>query len=160
MRPLFAAFALFLVARPAVAQGILIRGFAGGAATSSVDREWYTGAGGGVLVDPGTPWVSVGAQGEALISWPYFAGRGAVFGQFNAAPHSTVRPFVLAGAGFGEEGGPLLGGGVEFRVPGSRRGFRVSVEDYVDRYIRYSPGEMQPVKTTGHQVALRAAVLF
>jgi hypothetical protein len=160
MKPFLTVLALLLVAHPAGAQGLAVRGFAGVAATSTVNREWYQGAGGGVTVDLGTPWVGAGAQGEALISWPYFAGRGAVFGQFNAVPRSSVRPFVLAGTGFGEDSGPLVGAGVEVHAPNSRHGFRLSVEDYVHRYTAYSLATLQPVKTTGHQVAVRVALLF
>ena len=48
-------------------------------------------------------------------------------------PKSVVRPFVLAGVGFGESSGPLFGGGVEVGPQGGRLGLRVAVEDYVAR---------------------------
>lgn len=160
MKPLLIVLGLALLATTATAQEAAVRGFAGAAATSSVDREWYAAAGAGVTIDLGTPWLSAGGQGEVLMSWPYFAGRGAVFGQFNALSRSTVRPFVLGGIGFGEESGPLVGGGIELRTPDSRHGVRLTVEDYLIRYDDYSSPALQPVRTTGHQVALRVSVLF
>jgi hypothetical protein len=62
-----------------------------------------------------------------------FAGRGAVFAQGNLLARKPVRPFVLAGVGFGEDGGTLVGAGLEVRSPDTRIGFRVTVEDYVAR---------------------------
>src|SRR5258705_10296833 len=131
-----------------------IRGFASAGVTSDVNDQRFPAFGGGVLVDLGQPWVSAGAQGETFVSWPYFGGRAAVFGQGNLAPKKAVRPFVLAGVGFGEGAGPMFGGGVELRAPNQRLGFRFAVEDYVVRLNGFEGSG------TGHQVALRAAILF
>jgi hypothetical protein len=138
------------------------RGFVGAAVSSNISHDHYAGVGGGVTIDLGTPWISAGGQGEALVSWPYFAGRGALFAQGNLAHTARFRPFVLGGYGFGEDAGPLVGGGVELREPQTRYGFRISVEDYVVRYDAayesYVAGH--PVTRTGHQVAIRASLLF
>ena len=111
--------------------------------------------GGGAVVDLGQPWVSAGAQGEAFMSWPYFAGRGAVFAQGNLLAHKPVRPFVLAGVGFGEDGGTLVGAGLELRSPGTRIGLRVTVEDYFTR-----PSRRYGQQPAVNRIALRAGVLF
>jgi hypothetical protein len=50
--------------------------------------------------------------------------------------------------------GPMFGGGVELRAPNQRLGFRFAVEDYVVRFNGFEGSR------TGHQVALRAAILF
>ena len=131
-----------------------VRGFATAGVTSDVNDQRFPAFGGGAIVDLGQPWVSAGAQGEVFVSWPYFAGRGAVFGQGNLAPKKLVRPFVLAGLGFGEEAGPMFGGGVEVRPPNQRIGFKVTVEDYVIRINGFEGAR------TGHQVAIRAGILF
>jgi hypothetical protein len=131
-------------ASPASAQDL--RGFAGGGVAGTVNSEHFPIFGGGAVADVAQPWISVGGQGEVLISWPYFAGRGAVFGQANLVVRKSLRPFVLVGTGFGEESGPFMfGGGVELRAPNSRYGFRVSVEDNV---------------RTSHQISFRGALLF
>ena len=150
-----AAIGLVLLAGAAPISAQEIRGFASAAASSDVNHQHYPAFGGGVIADLGQPWLSAGAQGEVLVSWPYFAGRGAIFGQGNLAPKGAVRPFVLAGIGFGEEGGPMFGGGVELRAPNQRIGLRVAVEDYVVRFQGY-----QRPWATGHQVAVRAGILF
>jgi len=156
--------ALFLVAAGANASAQDVRGFAGGGVTGTINNEQFPFFGGGAVVDVGQPWVSVGGQGEALMSWPYFAGRGAVFGQANLMVRKPLRPFVLIGAGFGEESGPLMiGGGLELRAPNGRMGFRVSVEDYVKSLDGYDapPGYRYSYPaTTSHQITLRAALLF
>lgn len=137
------------------------RGFLGAAVSSSVNREWYAAVGGGMTIDLGTPWLSGGGQAEALISLPYVAGRGAIFGQFNVIPRSHIRPFVLGGAGFGEDSGRLVGAGIEFRDRANRYGFRMTVEDYLTRYETYSaPPVTRSSVVTGHQIAIRGAMLF
>jgi hypothetical protein len=131
-----------------------LRGFVHGGVTSDVNRQNFPAFGGGIVVNAGQPWVAVGAQGETFFSWPYFAGRGTVFGQGQLRRSGTVRPFVLGGYGWGEEGGPMLGGGVEIRPHEKGVGLRATVEDYivhVDGYFR---------QYTGHQVALRVGVVF
>ncbi|HMC76673.1 MAG TPA: hypothetical protein VKH34_06060, partial [Vicinamibacterales bacterium] len=89
------------------------------------------------------------------VSWPYFAGRGALFAQGNLAPKDQpVRPFLLAGYGFGEETGTILGGGVEVRSRGSRLGLRLAIEDHMQRYVAFRNA------TTQHQVGFRFGILF
>jgi hypothetical protein len=148
-----AVAALTLIAAPA-AHAQDLRGFVSGAMATGANGASFPAFGGGVIVDAGQPWISIGAQGEALVSWPYFAGRGALFAQGNLAPkNQPIRPFLLAGYGFGEETGTIVGGGVELRTAGSRLGWRLSVEDHMQRY--YSPGgQIQ------HQVGFRIGVLF
>lgn len=146
------AIAILVAAHGASAQDL--RGFATAAVTSDVNNQHFPTFGGGVVVDLGQPWISAGGQGEALVSWPYFAGRGSLFAQGNLTAKRPVRPFVLAGVGFGEEGGRMFGGGVEFRPLNQRRGVRVSVEDYGVRYRGFDG------RRTGHQVAVRAGILF
>ena len=131
------------------------RGFAFGGMMSEGYSDWFPAFGGGAVVDLGQPWVSAGAQGEAFMSWPYFAGRGAVFAQGNLLARKPVRPFVLAGVGFGEDGGTLVGAGLEVRSPDTRMGFRVAVEDYLTRRSDLY-GQLPAV----HRIALRAGVLF
>jgi hypothetical protein len=150
--------AMMLAVPAARASAQNVRGFAGAAVTGDVNNQHYNSFGGGALVDLGTPWLSAGAQAEALVSWPYFAGRGALFAQGNVVPAGPLRPFLLAGFAKGEESGALVGGGAEFRQAGSRLGFRVSVEDYVIRYTSYDGRDFR--NTTGHQVAVRGSVLF
>jgi hypothetical protein len=147
------ALALIAGAHSASAQDV--RGTAFGGVTGDVNGERYPAFGGGVLVDLGQPWISAGGQGEAFMSWPYFAGRGAVFGQATLAPKQLIRPFVMGGVGFGEDSGPMFGGGIEVRAPGQRYGFRVAVEDYVVRINGFDRRT-----TTHHQVALRVGILF
>ena len=86
-----------------------LRGFVAGGVMTDVNSGRYPAVGGGVVVDLGQPWVSGGAQGEAFFSWPYVAGRGALFAQANVVPRGPVRPFLLAGVGSGESAGPLAG---------------------------------------------------
>ena len=140
-------------ARGALAQDVSVRGFAGGGATSDLNDQRYPVLGGGVLVDLGQPWVSAGAQAQTFFQWPYFTGRAAVFAQGNVLPNKPVRPFVLAGYGWGQDAGPLLGAGVEIRGPGSRAGVRVAIEDYVVKAGRFFP-------ETRHQVAATVSVVF
>ena len=164
------AFATLSGAQTVSAQNL--RGFAGAGAMQDVNSEQFPAFGGGMLIDVGTPWISAGAQGEAFVSWPYFGGRGSVFGQGNVMPKSVVRPFVLAGVGFGESSGPLFGGGVEVGPQGGRLGLRVAVEDYVARVggfnctaLGYSAGDCAGFphggnEYTAHQVTFRVGVVF
>jgi hypothetical protein len=150
----FAVLAL-LAAAPCASAQTAARGFAFGGMMSEGYSEWFPAFGGGAVVDLGQPWVSAGAQGETFMSWPYFAGRGAVFAQGNLLARKSVRPFVLAGIGFGEDGGTLVGAGLEVRSPDTRLGFRVTVEDYLTRRSDLY-GQLPRV----HRIALRAGVLF
>jgi hypothetical protein len=164
------AFATLCGIQPLSAQDL--RGFAGGGVMSDVNSERFPAFGGGVLVDLGQPWISAGGQGEAFVSWPYFGGRGAVFGQGNVIPKGPVRPFLLAGVGFGESSGPLFGGGVEIAPRTGRLGLRVAVEDYLARVggfncgaLGYSAAQCAGFphggnEYTAHQVTLRVGLLF
>jgi hypothetical protein len=159
-RLLFAATALVLVvsARPAVAQPV--RGWAFTGKTSDVNAQNFATAGGGVLVEAGRPWLLAGAQGEALFQLPYVSGRGAVFAEGRLLPKSPYRPFVLGGIGFGEDAGPLIGGGFEVGAPNSRWGLRLTVEDYLRRIDVYSLGIATGSSELRHQVAVRFGITF
>jgi hypothetical protein len=135
-----------------------VRGFVSTAVATDSNHAKYPAFGGGVIVDAGQPWVSVGGQGEALVSWPYVAGRGALFAQGNLAPkYQPIRPFLLAGYGFGEETGTILGGGVEVRSRGSRLGLRLAIEDHMQRPRGYNTLRNLPAQ---HQVGFRFGILF
>ena len=84
MRALRLAVLLALVTHAGVATVSAqdLRGFVAGGVTSEVTHQFPSVAG-GVLVNVGEPWVSVGAQGETFWQWPYFAGRGTLFAQGN-----------------------------------------------------------------------------
>lgn len=155
-------------ASAALAQSV--RGFVTGGVISDVNQQRFPSAGGGIVVDLGGPWVSAGAQAETFWQWPYFAGRGTLFGQVNPIPKGRIRPFVLAGIGYGETDGPMVGGGVELR-PRHGPGMRVSVEDYLSRIGGLPCGSFglqsycddNPRAARGyleHQVAIRVGVLF
>jgi hypothetical protein len=147
-----------------------LRGFATGGVTSDVNHQRFPSMAGGLVLNVGQPWLSVGAQGETFWLWPYFAGRGTVFGQGNLTSKGRIRPFVLGGAGFGVYGGPMVGGGVEIRQANRRLGVRVTVEDYLSQISEFdcAPGSLRHCGTTSretrshleHQVALRVGLLF
>jgi hypothetical protein len=149
-----------------------LRGFAGGGMVKDLNGQTFPAVSGGAVVDLPTSWFSAGAQGDMFISWPYFAGRGTVFGQVNVIRRGPVRPFLLGGFGFGEDGGPMIGGGVDVRVPNQRIGLRVSVEDYlahVGGFDCFGLGYTQAYcdanlkggrPYTAHQTSLRVALLF
>jgi hypothetical protein len=148
-----------------------IRGFVSGGMITDVNQQRFPSAGGGIVVNLGMPSLSAGAQAETFWQWPYFAGRGTVFGEIELIPNGRIRPFVLGGRGFGETAGPMFGGGLELRPSGTRVGLRVSVEDYLARIGGLECGSFglqsycdeNPRAARGyveHQVTLRAAVLF
>lgn len=166
-----ALIVLATIAGTSIVSAQNVRGFVTGGVISDVNQQRFPSAGGGILVDVGRPWLSVGAQGETFWQWPYFSGRGTVFGQGTITPNGRIRPFVLAGAGFGETAGPMLGGGVEMRPSNRGLGLRLSVEDYLVRiggldcgsYGLQSYCEENPRAARGyieHQVAVRVGVLF
>lgn len=148
------------------------RGFANAGVMSDVNEQRFPSFAGGVLFDLPTSWVSAGAQGEVFVSWPYAAGRGAVFGQANVVRRGAVRPFLLAGYGWGESAGMMFGGGVEVRVPNRRIGLRATVEDYVTQvagfdcgYLGYSQSYCDQSLRGGrayavHQLAVRVGIVF
>ena len=147
-----------------------VRGFAGAGVASDLNSR-YPAFGGGVLLDLPTSWVSAGAEGDMFVSWPYVAGRGALFGQVNVVRRRAFRPFVLAGYGWGESAGPMIGAGIELRMRG-RLGLRATVEDYLERVGGFDCGSLGYPQAycndalnggraqTRHQVATRFALLF
>jgi hypothetical protein len=162
-------FAALADARSANAQAF--HGFAGGGFVSDLNGR-YPAIGGGVVVDLGQPWVSAGGQGDAFFSWPYAAGRGAVFVQVSPIPRRLLRPFALVGLGMGESAGRMFGGGLELQPRDSRLGLRVSVEDYLAQVAGFDCALMGYTQShcdtnlhggrayTGHQVSLRVGVTF
>ena len=153
----------------AVAQEL--RGFAGAGVASDLNSH-YPAAGAGVLLDLPGSWVAAGAEGDIFTSDGYFAGRGAAFGQVNVIRRGTIRPFALAGYGWGESAGPMIGAGVDVRFPGRRLGLRASVEDYLVQVRGFDCGSLGYTQSycdanlkggrayTGHQVAVRFGILF
>ena len=149
-----------------------LRGFATAGVMSDLNNQHFPAFGGGVMIDAGQPWISAGGQGEAFVSWPYFAERGAVFAQGNVFRQGPVRPFVLGGLGFGESAGPMFGAGIDVRPGNGRIGLRATVEDYLARVEGFdcaAYGYSQPTCNafphggrpyTGHQVTFRVGVLF
>jgi hypothetical protein len=155
--------------RPANAQEL--RGFAGAGVASDLNSR-YPAAGGGVLLDLPGSWVTAGGEADLFTSGGYVAGRGAAFGQGNVIRRGTVRPFGLAGYGWGESGGPMIGAGVDVRFPGRRIGLRASVEDYLVQVHGFDCGSLGYTQSycdanlkvgrayTGHQVSMRFGILF
>ena len=117
------------VARDAAAQWV---GFVNGGFNSDVNDSRYPSLGGGAVFDLPGAWVSVGGQGDMFMSFPYVAGRGGVFAQGNLTRRRRIRPFGLAGIGWGVQDGPMVGGGLEVWGRG-RFGLRVALEDYLVR---------------------------
>ncbi len=100
MRTLRIAVAIVLVANAGapVISAQNLRGFIAGGVTADETHQQFPSAAGGVVVDVGQPWLSVGAEGETFWQWPYFAGRGTVFAQGNVRPRGpvqAVRPWRL-----------------------------------------------------------------
>ena len=149
-----------------------LSGFAGAGMVSDVNDQRFPAFGGGVLLDLPTWWISAGTQGEMFVSWPYVAGRGAVFGQLNAVRRRAVRPFFLAGYGFGESAGSIIGGGVELRLRDRRIGLRASVEDYLTAVQGFDCASLGYTQShcdeqlhagrpyIGHQLTLRLGLMF
>ena len=155
--------------RPAAAQEL--RGFAGAGVALDLNSR-YPAAGAGLLFDLPGGWFTTGAEGDLFTSNGYVAGRGAAFGQVNVIRRGTVRPFGLAGYGWGESAGPMIGAGLDVRFPGRRLGLRVSIEDYLVRVGGFDCASLGYTRTycdenpkggrayTGHQVSMRFGVLF
>ena len=159
-RLLNAAIIFFILTSARSASAQPLRGWAFTGYTSDVNSQSFAAAGGGVLVEVGQPWILAGAQAEALIQLPYFAGRGAVFGEGRIFPASPYRPFVMGGMGFGEDSGPLIGAGIEIGAPNTRWGLRMSLEDYVRRLESYSFAGFQRAPEVRHQIAFRFGITF
>jgi hypothetical protein len=166
------AIALAIAASVRAASAQDVRPFATAGFMSTVNNEKVPAFGGGVLVDLGQPWMSAGAQGDVFVSPPYAAGRGTLVAQGKLLTRGPVRPFLLAGLGFGESAGPMIGGGVEIGPGGGRAALRLVIEDYFARVggvdcstLGYTqsecaafPGEGQPY--TANQVTVRIGVVF
>jgi hypothetical protein len=134
MKRIAAALAVvaFLGAMP---RGVLaqpLRGFTTVSINGEQNGQTFSGASGGVLLDLADAWLSVGAEADLFVAWPYFAGRVGPLVQVNVVRHAPVRVFAIAGHSWGEQAGPMIGGGVEFRTR-RRVGFRATVQDYLAR---------------------------
>ena len=116
-------------------------GFAALGVHQDTNDARFASASGGVVFDLPTEWLSAGAQGDLFVSYPYVAGRGTVFAQGNVVPRRSIRPFALAGFGFGESAGPMIGAGVEIWRPNGR-GLRVTVQDYLARIGGFECGQL------------------
>ena len=124
-----------------------LHGFVTPGIHSDLNNEHFAGVGSGLLFDWLDSRISVGAKADLFISGGYFAGRGGPIGQFNFIRSRGLRPFAIGGIAWGENDGPMLGGGVEF-WPQGPFGFRATVEDYFNRIggldcarFGYSPAE-------------------
>jgi hypothetical protein len=103
----------------------------------------FAGVGGGGVYDFAHAWVSAGAEGDVFFSGGYAAGRAGPIVQLNILQDRSIRPFAISGYKWGEGHGAVVGGGMEFR-PGTRPGFRVSIEDIVNRVGRPLCGPPYP----------------
>ncbi len=121
------ALAALIVAAPRPAAAQPLSGFGTFSLTSDVNGQVFPGISGGVLLDVAGSWVSVGAQGDLLVSGVYFAGRGGPIVQVNVLRYRNVRLFALGGMAWGEEAGPVMGAGIDVWSR-SRIGFRASVQ--------------------------------
>jgi hypothetical protein len=114
-----------------------------GYAAAGIHREApglsFPSVSGGAVVDLPHAWVSAGGQADLFTSNGYFAGRGTVFGQLNFTRRRAVRPCALAGVGWGEADGPMIGAGVE-AWGGRRIGLRVTIQDYLARVGAFDCG--------------------
>jgi hypothetical protein len=158
--PLIAATAIAILTAAGPVSAQELRGFAFAGSTSDMNSQRYPGFGGGVVVDLGQPWLAAGAQGETFFQLPYFTGRGALFAEGRVMPRSAIRPFMMGGIGFGQDAGPMIGAGVEMRMPGSRVAFRLAIEDYVRRADFYAFGSGRFQSEVRHQIATRIGVSF
>lgn len=121
---------LIAAPRPAAAQPLL--GFGTFSINSDLNGQVFNGVSGGILIDLAHSWVSVGAEADLFVAWPYFAGRGGPVAQLNFLRRAPVRVFALSGLSWGEQAGPMIGGGVELWTK-RRVGFRATVQDYLAR---------------------------
>jgi hypothetical protein len=148
----FVVLALLIVGRLVSAQEV--RGFVVGGITHDVDRQTFPDIGGGAIVDAGRSWLAIGGEGETFWRWPYFAGRATLFGQAQRPTSNRFRPFVLAGYGWGPDGGALIGAGVAVRPRSNGLGLRATVEDYIVHVNGF------PTPYIGHQVVVRVGLSF
>ena len=129
-----------------------VQGFAAAGAQTNSFGETFPVFTAGATVDLGRRWISAGGQGDLFVSWPYFAGRGTVFGQLRPFPRRRVSPIVLGGVGFGEVSGPMLGAGLE--VSSGQRPFEA--EDY-RRRLRFAPTHVFELRLSRRRAARTAA---
>ena len=166
-------FALVLagsVAVPRAGAAQPLFGFATLSHNSDLNGQRFGGASGGVLVDLARAWISVGAEADLFVSWPYFAGRVGPLVQVNLLRGAPVRIFALTGTSWGEQAGPMIGGGVE--VWTRRIGFRATVQDYLARVEGIDCGlygiDPQSCETgfhggrpwTSHQPTVQVGIVF
>lgn len=163
--------AAFLCAAPRTAAAQQLLGFAAFTINRDVNGSQYAGAAGGVLVDVARSWISLGAQGDLFVSIPYVAGRGGPLVQLNIVRHERIRVFGIGGMGWGEQEGPMFGGGLDV-WPSRRVGIRATVQDYLVRiqgfdcatlgYDRtYCDASLHGGSTyTGHQPSFQIGVIW
>jgi hypothetical protein len=114
---------------------------------SDLNAERFPSVAGGAVVDLVHARIAVGAQAHVFFSPPYAAGRGVGLVQGTVFRNRAGRIFLLGGQGFGEESGPMVGGGVTIG-PERRVALRLTIEDYLARIggfdcgrFGYSPSE-------------------
>jgi hypothetical protein len=124
MLPLFLAW-------PGETSAQRLHGFATFGVHEDINKEFFPGAGGGVVLDFLNSWASAGGQGDLFFSNGYVSGRGGPIGQFHFIRQGLMRPFATAGYVWGEVTGPgpTVGGGLEFWSKG-RFGFRADAQVY------------------------------
>jgi hypothetical protein len=156
---------------PRIAMAQPLRGLGNLSINSDLNGQVFTGVSGGVLLDLAHAWLSAGAEGDLFISWPYFAGRGGPIVQVNLVRHAPVRIFAIAGMSWGEQAGPMFGGGIEVWTQG-RFGLRATVQDYLASVAGFDCGYygLDPASCdsnfhggrsfTGHQPTVRIGVVW
>src|SRR5262245_9020571 len=164
--------ATLLISVPGLAEAQRPSFFATGGWSSDLNEERVLTGSFGVVFDvPKASWLSAAAQADLFFAFPYIAGRGTVQAQLNAVRRRDIRIFGLGGVGSGENDGPVLGGGVEFR-PRGRMGVRATFQDYVQRVggvdcagLGYSTAECHTYlhdgkPWTGHQPTVQIGVTW
>lgn len=111
--------------------------------THSDGNGQFAGISGGGVFDVAHSWLSVGVEGDVFFSGGYAAGRAGPIAQINLRRGRLVQPFAIGGYKWGEGHGTVIGGGIDFR-PRGRLGFRVSIEDIVNRTDRLLCGSPFP----------------
>lgn len=106
-----------------------LHGFATVGVHEDINKEYFPGAGGGVVLDFLNSWVSAGGQGDLFFSDGYVSGRGGPVGQFHFIRKGLLRPFAMGGYVWGEDTGATVGGGLEIWSKG-RFGFRADAQVY------------------------------
>lgn len=120
---------VLVLAYPRQSSAQHLHGFATVGVHEDINKEYFPGVGGGLVLDFLNSWVSAGGQGDLFFSDGYVSGRGGPIGQFHFVRQGMLRPFAIGGYVWGEDTGTTVGGGLEIR---SRRrfGFRASAQVY------------------------------